>query len=113
MVEKIGRFLYRCFRCRCRDQLAVNLFADIRKQIPVVYLSGMGKILAYLFHLYRIEVADIVCGVGCHGGVHRYAFVGCPLYQLALLFDDAQSHTVDEHHIVVRQFVQVIRRDFS
>ena len=111
MVKNVGRLFYRCFRYGGGDQFTINLFADIRKQIPVIYFSRISQVLTYLTHLYRIEIADIVCGIGSHGGVHRYTFVGRPLYLLALFFDDAQSHTVDEHHIIARQFVQVIGRD--
>ena len=113
MIKHIARSFYRIFHFGYSRSLSVNGFTDIVQHIAVVGLSAVAQIAAYEILLYTVEVADVIGRVGSHRGVYGDTLICCLLYLLTLFFDNAQSHAIDEYHVITGQTIEVVKRHFA
>ena len=107
MIKHIARSFCRIFHFGYNGSLSVNGFTDI------VGLSAVAQIAAYEILLYTVEVADVIGRVGSHRSVYGDTLICCLLYLLTLFFDNAQSHAIDEYHVITGQTIEVVKRHFA
>ena len=91
------------------ESLSVNRAADVGEQVTVVAASTAVEIALDCSEGYRIRRNNGVGGIGRHRGNDAQPIIGCLLYGSPLLGCNAQSHTIDEHHIVFADVVQFLR----
>jgi hypothetical protein len=113
VIEHVAGSFCRVFHFRYGRDFTVNSFTDIIQHIPVVGLSSVGQITSYQILLYAVQITNVVGRVGSHGSVYRDTFIRCLLYLLTLLFDNTQSHAIDEYHVIIGQTIEIVKRHFT
>ena len=89
--------------------LAVDVATDEGKHVAVVAAPSAAEVAFDRGNGSGVGRNDIIVRVGGHRRDDGEPVIGGTLYGCALVGRDAQAHTVDQHHIVLAETVQLLR----